>query len=703
MAADVTHLCPHLFDAIETPRVLNNDSDDADWEFEASEAEEADESAEDAADDEGGAAAESDGEEAPPVSTSLSAQRRTGNAYVDHLIQESGLHIVRDREVRTVYKDRGELGLLSLFFTREFRTSLQTWTNKMLKTKGRLEAMEFEIDAYIGLEIAISFNPVTDIKELWSQKLFMGQSDFALTMARNRFESIRARFQVHAPESIPVERRELDPLWHSRRLMAQIQEKFATIAVPVGAVSLNENTVRTKARSSAKTFLPSKPDKYGVRFYVVVGWESLCAYSVWDNGSGNRTRTTPAERYVGVFPALRTPFFRTLDLGDIPISRKDPSALWVAMCGHLTKQNPAQDGHRRLVCDNFYTRHNLAKTLMAITDDVAPGWEKLQEKHKRAQKKLPPHLQMDCSGTRLAAAGALTTPRDGDDSAPSAVVAASRTEPVRKPWMPSQSEISSRFGATVPPNLYALYSCNAIVDDDVAKRVHFDPLTNQRRDYYIGLFHELRWFASKKTSRRSKVPEWQALCQSWSAFVENFNKNPAGYRDRIRQARERYEKFSKRVPYDTALRITERDVNGYTSMCATTALAQVLRPSAEVAAFEILSNEYENEPDLGSGSDDQQFAGRSSELPRVRLATGVGAAGRRPGFGQPNLESRLEAVERLQASQFAALRQELSLLKAQLAEVAQTTSNVKVEVGTRLSAALKRVAALEIALASHQT
>uniref|UniRef100_H3H980 Uncharacterized protein n=1 Tax=Phytophthora ramorum TaxID=164328 RepID=H3H980_PHYRM len=364
------------------------------------------------------------------------------------------------------------------------------------------------------------------------------------------------------------------------------------------------------------------------------------------------------------------------------------------------------------------------------------------------------------SGTPLAAAGALTTPRDGDDFAPSAVVAASRTGSVREPWMPSQSEIGSRFGATAPPNLYALYSCNAIVDDDVAKRVHFDPLTNQRRDYYIGLFHELRWFASKKTSRRSKVPEWQALCQSWSAFVENFNKNPAGYRDRISQARERYEKFSKRVTYDTALRITERDINGYMTMCVPDDLktlrasfqAQTSSSAADIRSTyssavgdysarpsftpfggggggglrtpspfpecppsghsviptyrvgeEILSNEYENEPDLGSGSDDQQFAGQSSELPRMRLATGVGGAGRRPGFGQPNLESRLEAVERLQASQFAALRQELSLLKAQLAEVAQTTSNVKVEVGTRLSGVSKRVAALESALASHQT
>ncbi|OWY91532.1 LOW QUALITY PROTEIN: hypothetical protein PHMEG_00039850 [Phytophthora megakarya] len=117
-------------------------------------------------------------------------------------------------------------------------------------------------------------------------------------MARNRFEVIRAAFQIHAPDSVSAERCDQDPLCHSRRLMAQIQKKFATIAVPVGAVSRDENTVRTKARSSARTYLPSKPDKYRVRFYAVMGWEGLYAYSIWDNGSGNRTRATPAERRI---------------------------------------------------------------------------------------------------------------------------------------------------------------------------------------------------------------------------------------------------------------------------------------------------------------------------------------------------------------------------------------------------------------------
>ncbi|GMF60081.1 unnamed protein product [Phytophthora fragariaefolia] len=118
---------------------------------------------------------------------------------------------------------------------------------------------------------------------------------------------------------------------------------------------------------------------------------------------------------------------------------------------------------------------------------------------------------------------------------------------------------------------------------------------------------------------------------------------------------------------------------------------------------EIFSNEYENDPDLGSGSDDQQFAGRSSEFPPVRLAVGVEAAGKRRGSGPPDLVYRLEAVERLQIAEFAALKQELALLKAQLAQVAQTALNEQVDLGSKLGVLRTRVGALEQASApSHQ-
>ncbi|GMF64182.1 unnamed protein product [Phytophthora fragariaefolia] len=117
---------------------------------------------------------------------------------------------------------------------------------------------------------------------------------------------------------------------------------------------------------------------------------------------------------------------------------------------------------------------------------------------------------------------------------------------------------------------------------------------------------------------------------------------------------------------------------------------------------EIVSNEYENDPDLGSGSDDQQFAGRSSEFPPVRLAVGVEAAGRRRGSVPPDSVERLEAFNSLQTAEVATLRQELALLKAQLAQASQIVSNVQVDLGSKLAALRTRVGALEQASApSH--
>ncbi|KAG3231794.1 hypothetical protein PI124_g23110 [Phytophthora idaei] len=97
---------------------------------------------------------------------------------------------------------------------------------------------------------------------------------------------------------------------------------------------------------------------------------------------------------------------------------------------------------------------------------------------------------------------------DEEEKAPTPVTPSSpRSVPTeRAPWMPSASEIASRFGATSPPNKISLYVCSAIIDDAEAAAQHFDPMTKQRRDYFIGLFHELRWHASKRTSRKAKCP-----------------------------------------------------------------------------------------------------------------------------------------------------------------------------------------------------
>ncbi|KAG3224263.1 hypothetical protein PC129_g5096 [Phytophthora cactorum] len=316
----------------------------------------------------------------------------------------------------------------------------------------------------------------------------------------------------------------------------------------------------------------------------------------------------------------------------------------------------------------------------------------------------------------------------------------------RAPWMPSASEIASRFGATSPPNQIPLYVCSAIIDDAEAAAQHFDPMTNQRRDYFTGLFHELRWHAAKKTSRKSKVPEWMALCQSWNAFVEIFNKDAKAYRASITAAQRHFENFSRGHMIDRlhneaveagipcALRdlrvqlerrVERRDtpsVSGDRSARAavTPALRSGLRtpspfperlPSGRSAVptylggEEILSNEYEDEPDLGSSSGvhSPQFVRLSTETSRAHRAVVAAGAKRYPSYGgQPGvdrdsraLHDRVAALEQFQSEEFSQLQQELRYQKAQVAQAAQTASNIQVEIGTQVVRLHDRIAALE--------
>ncbi|KAG3003171.1 hypothetical protein PC120_g19261 [Phytophthora cactorum] len=329
--------------------------------------------------------------------------------------------------------------------------------------------------------------------------------------------------------------------------------------------------------------------------------------------------------------------------------------------------------------------------------------------------------------------------------------------PQRAPWMPSASEIDSRFGSTSPPNQIPLYVRSAIIDEAEAAAQHFDPMTNQRRDYFIGLFHELRWHASKKNSR---------------------SPNAKAYRAGITAVQRRFEIFSRRhmidrlhneameasipcaVPFGTAClhcppgaeRLSGRDLTGYTTVRVpaqlrglrvqlerrderrdtpsvsgdrsaragvTPALRSGLRtpspfperpPSerSEVPMYlggeEILSNEYEDEPDLGSSSGvhSPRFAQLFSESSRAHRAVVAAGAERYPSYGQPQvdrdsraLHDRVAALEQFQSGEFAQLQQELRYQKAQLAQVAQTASNIQVELGSQVVRPHDRVAALE--------
>jgi len=97
----------------------------------------------------------------------------------------------------------------------------------------------------------------------------------------------------------------------------------------------------------------------------VVEWKSLYVHSIWDNGSGNWNTTSEVERYLNVFPELRTAAGNNFDISG---SSAKARALWAVMLALQTKKAVSPTGSRLVFCDNFYTSVDLAVRLRKLTD-----------------------------------------------------------------------------------------------------------------------------------------------------------------------------------------------------------------------------------------------------------------------------------------------------------------------------------------------
>lgn len=61
-----------------------------------------------------------------------------------------------------------------------------------------------------------------------------------------------------------------DSLAESRMVLDHFMKNSTEVAAPPGVLSLDEATQWTKFRSAAISYIPSKPVKPGIRFYVVL-------------------------------------------------------------------------------------------------------------------------------------------------------------------------------------------------------------------------------------------------------------------------------------------------------------------------------------------------------------------------------------------------------------------------------------------------
>jgi len=107
--------------------------------------------------------------------------------------------------------------------------------------------------AYLGIEIGMSLMvQFNDIKSDWSDGAYVGHNAYKDKMPRTMFQNVCANSALHNPDLYNHERTSLDPLWHSCSLMEHFMKSFALTAVPLGTSELDENTIRTKLRTSTR-------------------------------------------------------------------------------------------------------------------------------------------------------------------------------------------------------------------------------------------------------------------------------------------------------------------------------------------------------------------------------------------------------------------------------------------------------------------
>jgi hypothetical protein len=211
-------------------------------------------------------------------------KRKDENDYVEELKRNSRLKLLQEQKIKKAYQDGKELGLFQLFFTDEYLQVVLRWTNHKLKSNNEVAISFNKMKAYLGLEMGMSIVQYNTIDKYWETDFLQGHHNFSDTMSRIDFTTIRSHFTPH--ENYDANRAEIDPLHGCRSFMTQFRTKSAELAGPDGQIAFDEASARFKGRCRAVSYIPSKPDKFAIRFYASVCWKTLYVHSIVDNNRG---------------------------------------------------------------------------------------------------------------------------------------------------------------------------------------------------------------------------------------------------------------------------------------------------------------------------------------------------------------------------------------------------------------------------------
>ena len=127
-----------------------------------------------------------------------------------------------------------------------------------------------EMRAFIGLMILVGvFRASRDpLESLFSEDLNFGKPIFRATMPRERMKTI-LRFLRFDDPATRIERVKVDKLAPIRYIFDLINDSLNSAYHPGRFTTIDEHLCRYRGRCKFRQFMPNKPDKYGLKFWVL--------------------------------------------------------------------------------------------------------------------------------------------------------------------------------------------------------------------------------------------------------------------------------------------------------------------------------------------------------------------------------------------------------------------------------------------------
>ncbi|XP_044181437.1 piggyBac transposable element-derived protein 4-like [Acropora millepora] len=161
---------------------------------------------------------------------------------------------------------------LNLFINDDYLDEIAQCSVAYARSKGdeSFVTNRAEISAYLGLNLLMGIHRLPQLEMFWDSDEFIGVEGLKKTIPKQRFKTLGKYLHLVDPGDEDAN----DVLCKVRSLVTLLEDKFADAYIPGKNVSVDEGLVKINGRLSFKKYVPMKPDKFGIKVWMLA--DAIC-------------------------------------------------------------------------------------------------------------------------------------------------------------------------------------------------------------------------------------------------------------------------------------------------------------------------------------------------------------------------------------------------------------------------------------------